>query len=82
MNVALHKHAENHPNSLGMYVARNAVDGKTGPFSTDTCSHTSWYPVDEPNWWRVDLGESYVILGIKVYTRERVGELPFNKVLY
>ena len=73
MNVALHKYAENHPNSLREYEAMNAVDGKTGPWSTATCSHTSMFPVDDPDWWRVDLGESYRISGIKIYNRERAG---------
>jgi len=75
MNVALNKAAANHPGTLNQYIAMNAVDGKTGPFSVATCSHTSWYPVDEPDWWTVDLGDSYVILGIQIYTRERSSKL-------
>jgi len=79
MNVALHKPAIHHPGTLRQYIATNAVDGKSinvnGPFSTTTCSHTSMNPEDEPDWWRVDLGESYRISGIKIYNRERVGKL-------
>ena len=75
MNVALNKVATNYPGTLGDYKAPNAVDGVLGPWGTATCSHTSMYPINEPDWWRVDLGESYVILGLKIYTRDKSGKL-------
>jgi len=75
MNVALNKAAVNHPGTLGSYKPSNAVDGKTGPWGNDTCSHTSKDPVNEPDWWKVDLIESFVILGIKIYTKDQSRKL-------
>ena len=87
-NVALHKAAMHHP---GTYIdfkepffATYAVDGDTRPLWQSVCSSTTLGSVDDPAWWRVDLKESYRIVGIKIYNRDRVGKLPFsyNKNIY
>jgi len=60
------------------YYVEYAVDGDIRPFWHGVCSHTTIGSVDDPAWWRVDLEESYRIVGIKIYNRERVGKLLFR----
>jgi len=54
------------------YTADKAVDGNiTGSVSSGTCAHTT---NRFNSWWKVDLGRPYLLTGIKIYNRERVGE--------
>jgi len=53
--------------------ASKAVDGNT--FVDDlahiTCAHTEDGNYTSPEWWSVDLGNSYPITDIKIYNRKR-----------
>jgi len=76
-SVALYKVAINHPGSLSNSTASKAVDGDIRSILTGSaaaCAHTTLGSVDDPAWWRVDLEESYRILGIKIYNREQEGK--------
>jgi len=57
-------------------ISSNAVNGEA--VNTNFayhCAHTEWNSSFTEAWWRVDLGEAYNLTGIKIYNRNRVGNL-------
>jgi len=73
--MAVGKSATQGPRTYRTYTADRAVDGNTSDAASGgACAHTvyqswSW------SWWKVDLGRSYLLTGIKIFNRERGGTL-------
>jgi len=73
-NLALNQTTQQYPGIFGLGFAFKAVDGKT-VYIPDNCAHTDWSSSTYEAWWKVDLGDLYTITGIKIYNRNRHGEL-------
>jgi len=69
-NVALGMPASQFPGTYGISYAEHAVDGHS-VVGEHSCAHTSAGSLDNPAWWMVDLEDSYKLLGIKIYNRDR-----------
>ena len=71
-NLALRKFAMQDEGAYLGFTADKAVDGNTSDAATSgACAHTNHSPY---SWWKVDLGRTYLLTGIKIYNRERGGE--------
>ena len=57
-----------------------AVDGVTRHSEhAFECAHTDWNAsLYTEAWWGIDLGDNYIMTGIKIYNRERKGKLLFQ----
>ena len=77
-NIARNKATEQYPMIYDRGTSDKAVDGKTA--NTDFaiyCAHTDWNTWTTEAWWRVDLGDTYRLTGIKIYNRNRIGTFMF-----
>ena len=75
-NIALGKDTVQSPGAYQYGTSNKAVDGKIENTGADSeCAHTDWNTWDTEAWWRVDLGDTYKITGIKIYNRDRDGKL-------
>jgi len=74
-NIAFGKTATQGPGdfSIGM-VAGNAVNNVTYDNNQGTCAQTTLGTTNDPAWWQVDLGDTYLITGIKIYNRQKHGK--------
>ena len=71
-NIALGKDTEQFPGAHENGTSDKAVDGDTtNSYDAPRCAHTEWNTWNTAAWWRVDLGDSYKITGIKIYNRDR-----------
>ena len=67
--MAVGKSAELFQSSSTASSAHKAVDGDTSDSaSSGACAQTTQ---SSHSWWRVDLGRSYLLTGMKIYNRER-----------
>ncbi|XP_066290517.1 uncharacterized protein [Branchiostoma lanceolatum] len=68
INVALHKRASQSSLLRSEYPAERAVDGNTGTilYPRQECTHTG---LEYEPWWKVDLGDTYVIGQVTVINR-------------
>ena len=67
--MAVGKSAELFQSSSTASSAHKAVDGDTSDAaSSGACAQTTH---SSHSWWRVDLGRSYLLTGMKIYNRER-----------
>ncbi|XP_019632321.1 PREDICTED: fucolectin-6-like [Branchiostoma belcheri] len=68
INVALNKAASQSSFFSALYPAERAVDGNTGAnlFHLRECTHTN---LEYQPWWKVDLGNTYVINHVTVTNR-------------
>jgi len=72
LNIAYNKSTEQYPGNYGGGTSEKAVDGhKKYSFAADDCVHTNWYTSTTEAWWRVDLGDTYKLTGIKIYNRDQ-----------
>jgi len=74
-NIAFGKTATQGPGdfSIGM-VAGNAVNNVTYDNNQGTCAQTTLGTTNDPAWWQVDLADTYLITGIKIYNRQKHGK--------
>jgi len=71
-NIALGKDTEQFPGAYLKGTSDNAVNGDTtNTLDVSKCAHTDWNSSITEAWWRVDLGDTYKITGIKIYNRDR-----------
>ena len=80
-NIALNKVTEQHPGVYATGTSDKAVDGKTGKpmtYTINECSHTDWNTSTPEAWWRVDLGDTYRLTGIKIYNRDQARMFMFQ----
>ena len=71
-NIALNKVTEQHPGDYGNGTSDKAVDGNTGdPKYYTICAHTNWNASTPEAWWRVNLGDTYRLTGIKIHNRNQ-----------
>jgi len=79
-NIAFSKSTYQYPGVLGDGKSNKAVDGDTthsGSVTCTDCAHTDLYNTGATEtWWRVDLGDTYRLTGIKIYNRDRRRTLP------
>jgi len=70
--MAIAKPAKQGPKTYaGTHTADKAVDGSTSnAASSGACANTTY---SAHSWWKVDLGQPYLLTGIKIYNRERGG---------
>ncbi|XP_078579507.1 apolipoprotein(a)-like isoform X2 [Branchiostoma floridae x Branchiostoma japonicum] len=68
LNVALNKKASQSSLLRSEYPAERAVDGNTGTilYPRQECTHTD---LEYEPWWKVDLGDTYVISHVRVINR-------------
>jgi len=80
-NIALNKVTEQHPGDYDIGTSDKAVDGNTGDpnsFTILVCAHTDWNASTTEAWWRVDLGDTYRLTGIKIYNRDQARMFMFQ----
>jgi len=69
-NIAYKKSTEQFPDNFGNGTSDKAVDGhKQYTYAADLCAHTNWYTWTTEAWWRVDLGDTYRLTGVKIHNR-------------
>ena len=73
-NVALKKVATQHPGQWETSSAEKAVDGG-GSKADGKCAGTDVGSVTNRAWWRVDLGQTYMIQGIRIVNRNKGGKM-------
>jgi len=72
----LNKPASQSPDTYHPGSASKAVDGdKSDNVHMSMCAYTDRGTQSNPAWWTVDLEETFNIMGIKIYNRNRHGEL-------
>ena len=82
-NIALGKDTEQFPGAFTNGTSDKAVNGDTTHYSfADHCAHTEWNTSILEAWWRVDLGDTYNITGIKIYNRDRDSKFLTIYILY
>jgi len=74
LNIASNKATEQFPDNFGGGTSDKAVDGyKRHALSADMCAHTNWFASTTVAWWRVDLGDWYILTGVKIFNRDQAG---------
>ena len=72
----MNKPASQSPDTFLQGSASKAVDGDTtDKVDRGMCAHTDRETLSNPAWWTVDLEETFNLMGIKIYNRDRHGEL-------
>ncbi|XP_064645255.1 uncharacterized protein LOC135498766 [Lineus longissimus] len=79
-NLALQKNSESLSGKGGQYLAPNGNDGfPSSTFSDGSCFQSADKPLEEREWWRVDMGREYQVRKMTMTTRgDCCGESFFN----
>jgi len=78
-NIALYKMTEQYPGYIKRGTSYNAVNGNTTNSGLNNlCAQTDWNNTGATEaWWRVDLGDTFKLTGIKIYNRDRKRKLTY-----